>query len=168
MPHSFLTPAATVREAGTKGLGVFAKAPLPAGTTVAAFGGAVVERAAFDRLDESRRIHAIQIDDDLFMVGPEEPEAADMVNHSCEPNCGIVGNVLLVAMTDIAPGQELCFDYAMCDSDDYDEFVCACGTPSCRGLVTGADWMRADLQARYTGWFSSFIARRIRGQVGAG
>lgn len=168
MPYSFLVPTAVVRDAGAKGLGVYASAPIPAGTTVAAFGGTVLDRESFAALDEGRRVHSIQVDDDLFMVGPAQPEPADMFNHSCEPNCGLVGNVLLVAMTDVPAGQELCFDYAMCDSDDYDEFVCSCGTPSCRGLVTGADWMRPDLQARYAGWFSSFLARKIREQVEAG
>ena len=50
------------------------------------------------------------------------------MNHSCDPNCGIVGAVLLVAMRDIEPGDEICFDYAMTDTDDYDEFECTCGT----------------------------------------
>ena len=31
-------------------------------------------------------------------------------------------------MRDILAGEELCFDYAMTDTNDYDEFVCACGT----------------------------------------
>ena len=64
-------------------------------------------------------------------------------------------------MTDIEPGAEICFDYAMCDSDDYDEFVCACGTPTCRGLITGADWQRPEIQARYAGYFSPYLASKI-------
>ena len=70
-----------------------------------------------------------------------------------------------VAMRDIAAGEELTFDYAMSDDDDYDEFVCACGEPGCRGLVTGADWRRPELQDRYRGWFSNHIARRIEAEA---
>jgi uncharacterized protein len=40
---------------------------------------------------------------------------------------------------------------------------CRCGGTGCRGTVTGADWHRADLQARYRGHFSPFIERRIAG-----
>jgi hypothetical protein len=160
-PTSYLSPHAEHRGAGRKGDGVFATALIEAGTTIAAFGGRVTHRDDFERLDAHRRTHAIQIDEDLFLVSGVELDPADYVNHSCEPNAGILGSILVVAMRDIGPGEEICFDYAMCDADDYDEFVCECGTPSCRGLVTGADWMRPELQTRYAGYFSAYIGRRI-------
>jgi hypothetical protein len=31
----------------------------------------------------------------------------------------------------------------------------------CRGHVSGTDWMLSELQARYAGFFSPYIARRI-------
>ena len=163
---SWLTPRAELRDAGRKGLGIFAASPIGRGETVAGFGGQVYERSEFDRLDSHRRAHSIQIDTDLFLVIPgDHLEPADYANHSCEPNAGLLGNMLVVAMTDITPGEEICFDYAMCDADDYDEFVCECGTPSCRGLVTGADWKRPELQARYAGYFSSYLANRIAAEA---
>ena len=158
---SWLTPKAELRAAGRKGLGVFAAEPIAEGETVAGFGGQVVRGEEFDRLDEDRRAHSLQIDTDLYLVSPVDLDPADYVNHSCEPNAGLLGSVLVAAMTDIDPGAEICFDYAMCDADDYDEFVCECGTPSCRRLVTGADWKRPELQARYAGYFSSYLAKRI-------
>ena len=163
---SWLTPRAELGDAGRKGLGIFAMEPIARGETVAGFGGQVFERADFDRLDADRRSHSIQIDTDLYLVSPETLEPADYANHSCEPNAGLLGNVLVVAMTDIAPGEEICFDYAMCDAADYDEFVCECGTPACRRLVTGADWKRPELQARYAGYFSSYLATRIAAEAG--
>lgn len=161
MSQSFLTPKAEVREAGRKGLGLFATSAISAGETVAGFGGSVATRAEFDALSDERRIHAIQIDDELYMVGPAEYEPADMANHSCAPNCGIVGNILLVAMAPIAAGDEITFDYAMCDAADYDEFVCACDSEMCRKVVTSADWQRPELQQRYRGYISSYLQRRI-------
>jgi hypothetical protein len=159
--QSWLSPDASVASAGAKGVGVFATRPIPAGTTVAGFGGSVIERAEFDSLEEAWRTHALQIDDRLYMVSVPPFAPADHVNHSCEPNCGIIGTSLLVALRDIDPDEEICFDYAMTDTDDYDEFVCACGTVSCRGLVTGGDWKLSELQERYAGFFSSYITRRI-------
>jgi len=158
---SWLTPRAELRDAGPKGLGIFATAPIARGETVAGFGGQVFARDEFDALDAERRSHSIQIDAELYLVSPEQLEPADYANHSCEPNAGILGNVLVVAMTDIGPGEEICFDYAMCDAADYDEFVCGCAAPGCRGLVTGADWKRPELQLRYAGYFSSYLAGRI-------
>lgn len=161
MHQSWLTPLAQVRDAGAKGLGVFATADIPAGTTVAGFGGHVVERAEFDLLAEDLRTHSLQVDDRLYLVSLPPFAPADYVNHSCEPNCGIVGSLLLVTMTDVVAGEELCFDYAMTDTNDYDEFVCACGTPSCRRLITGGDWKLPELQERYRGYFSAYITRKI-------
>lgn len=166
MTHSsYLSPRAEVRDAGRKGRGIFATDAIARGETVAAFGGMVCDGEAFHRLSEHRRIHAIQIDEDLYMVGPDAPDPADYANHSCEPNAGILGNVLLVAMTDIASGEEICFDYAMCDVDDYDEFVCECGAPGCRRLITGADWKLPELQTRYAGHFSAYVMRKIAAEV---
>ena len=83
------------------------------------------------------------------------------MNHSCEPNCGFLGNVILVTMRDIEAGEELTFDYAMSDGCDYDEFECRCG----RAVLPGQGHrQRLDgpgLQRRYRGWFSPYLARRI-------
>ena len=77
-------------------------------------------------------------------------------NHSCEPNVGFGGNVVLVAMRDIAAGEELTTDYAL--FDDYEGGMdCACGTPSCRRRIDGRDWQRRDVQERYRGWFHTKI-----------
>ena len=158
---NWLTPQAQVRPVGGKGWGSFASVRIPAGTTVAGFGGFVVTRAVFDDFPEERRSRSIQVDDDLFLMSPVEPEPGDLLNHSCDPTCGLMGATLLVALRDIQPGEELSFDYATCDSADYDEFTCECGTQRCRGQDTGSDWTKPELQARYAGWFSPYLARKI-------
>ena len=68
---------------------------------------------------------------------------------------------MLIAMRDIEPGEELTFDYAMCDASDYDEFSCLCAMPGCRGIVTGADWRDPVLQAKYMGFHSPYLLKRI-------
>ena len=83
------------------------------------------------------------------------------MNHSCEPNCGFLGNVILVTIRDIAAGEELTFDYAMSDGCDYDEFECRCGQPSCRGKVTGNDWMVPDAPAALPRLVLALPGRRI-------
>ncbi len=160
MRQSWLGPSAERRPAGGKGSGIFAREAVPAGTTVAAFGGSVVDRAELYTLDDEVRTHALQIDDDLFIASFPPFDDGDYVNHSCDPNCGIVGSVLLVTMRDVRAGEELCFDYAMTDTDDYDQFECSCGTARCRGTVTGADWKEPELRERYRGWTSAHVARR--------
>jgi SET domain-containing protein len=161
MDYNWLSPKAQARPAEAKGWGSFAVEPIRAGETVAGFGGWVVTGEVLATLSHDRQSRSIQIDADLYLVSDETPEAGDMLNHSCEPNCGLLGQTLLVAMRDIEPGEELCFDYAMCDASDYDEFRCMCGHPNCREVVTGSDWRDPALQEKYAGWFSPYLARRI-------
>jgi len=159
--QSWLSPSAVTRESAGKGLGVFATEPIAAGTTVAAFCGIVVDGAELRALGDGVCHHALQIDEDLFLASVPPFDPGDYVNHSCDPNCGIVGSVLLVTRRAVAAGEELCFDYAMTDADDYDEFTCKCGTPQCREVVRGTDWKRPELQERYAGWFSAYLERRL-------
>lgn len=161
MDLNWLTPLADVQPAGGKGWGSYATSRIPAGTTVAGFGGYVVPREVLDALPHDRASRSIQVDEDLYLLSAAEPEPGDMFNHSCEPTCGLMGATILVALRDIEPGEELTFDYATCDGSDYDEFSCLCGQPTCRGTITGADWRLPELHAKYHGWFSPYLAKRI-------
>jgi SET domain-containing protein len=158
---SYVAPGVAVRDAGTKGRGLFAQRRFEKGDTIAACGGRVVEYQEFSRLSEELRTHSLQIDDTLFLVCDPDFEPIEFLNHSCEPNVGMRGNVLFVALRAVEAGEELCYDYAMSDTNDYDEFVCECDMPSCRRLITGGDWKLPELQERYSGYFSAYIERRI-------
>src|ERR1700739_3834511 len=65
-----------------------------------------------------------------------------------------------VALRDIRMGEELTADYAMTDDEPY-EMTYSCGRPSCRGTISGFDWRKPEIQAKYAGYFSWFIQRRI-------
>ena len=81
-------------------------------------------------------------------------------NHSCDPNIAIQANIVFVAMRDITPDEELTHDWATADDLDY-VMECKCGSPNCRGTITGKDWMKKELQEKYRGWFCWFIQRKI-------
>ncbi len=108
----------------------------------------------------------IQVTDDLF-IGPTTPKEREggmmHLNHSCEPNLGVAGQIVFVALRDIVKDEELTFDYAMTDDEPY-EMRCNCGATNCRGVVTGRDWMKKEVQQQYDGYFSWFIQRRIDAQ----
>jgi hypothetical protein len=72
------------------------------------------------------------------------------------------GEITFVAMRDIRAGEELTHDWAMTDDDDY-SVECQCGAPICRKTLTGKDWRRSELQARYAGYFSAYLARKMSG-----
>ena len=71
--------------------------------------------------------------------------------------------VTLVARTDIAPGVEVTMDYAMHFADPGWTMrnQCNCGSPQCRQLITGKDWMIEEIQKRYGDHFSPFLNKLI-------
>lgn len=159
--HNFLTPLAETHIVETKGYGSFARQAIVKGTIVATFGGLVANRSELAKYPEERQRRSMQIDLDLYLVGPVEREPGDCINHSCAPNCGMRNASQLVAMHDIKEGSELTFDYAMGDTSSYDEFVCSCSSEHCRGAVSGSDWRRDDVRQRYVGFFSPYVQRLI-------
>ncbi len=88
-------------------------------------------------------------------------------NHSGNPNLGMRGEITFVAMRDICEGEELTHDWATTDDDDY-SVECKCGAHNCRQILTDKDWQRADLQKRYAGYFSAYLAHNIARQVMVG
>lgn len=149
-----------------KGRAVFAQSPISAGELLAVWGGAVITLAQAYALPRHERAQCLQVEDDLVIwTAHSQQSIADWINHSCNPNSGMLGQIGLIAMRSIRPGEEICFDYAMCGGCDLDEFKCACNHSECRGYVSGHDWQRRDLQVKYQGYFSPFLQRRIRTQL---
>ena len=159
---SYCTPKIELRPCAEKGgFGLFAIEPITVNELIAMWGGQVVTTEDLAFFPIERQTHGIQIHEDLYLIPVTHGEPGDYFNHSCDPNCGLDTPISLVAMRDIQVGEEVCFDYAMSDSSDYDEFECHCGSDNCRKTVTGRDWQRRDLQERYDGYFSPYLQRRI-------
>ncbi len=161
---SYRSSETEVRESKIHGRGLFAKTGIAKGEIVAIKGGHIVDRETLRR-DITPRLGPveIQIDDDLFIapVNDDERELSMLYsNHSCEPNIGLRGETTFVAMRDIRAGQELTHDWAMTDNDDY-SIECNCGANNCREKLTGKDWQRPELQQKYAGYFSAYLARKI-------
>jgi SET domain-containing protein len=66
---------------------------------------------------------------------------AMFINHSCDPNCesdSVDGRVFIMAIRDIAAGEELTYEYNLFDSDDTGA-DCYCGAEKCRGTMFSED-----------------------------
>jgi hypothetical protein len=132
------------------------------GEMVASFGGNVIAQRELANYPADRVSRSLQLNEDTYLLSGNVPEPGDMINHSCEPNCGIAGTSSVQAIRDIEVDEELTFDYAMSDSSEYDEFSCACGREKCREKITGMDWQNKDLQTKYRNYFSSDIEKLIK------
>jgi uncharacterized protein len=163
--RSWITPKAVKGGASAiEGQGVHAVEAIAAGEVVAVKGGHILNGPAVAGLPDAIRDSVFPIAADCFLAALAQDEFDGVmmrVNHSCEPNLGMGGNVLLVSIRDIAAGEELTIDYALFLGDPGFAMECRCGAAACRTVVKGTDWMRADLQERYRGWFSWWLQQKI-------
>src|SRR6516162_701807 len=144
------------RTSSIHGRGLFSKDPIKKGEIAVVKGGYILTKIQRDEVGKALGPSEIQITEDLF-IGPtaeNEREGGMMhLNHSCEPNLGLQGQIVFVALRDITANEELTADYAMTDDEAY-EMQCKCGAETCRGVITGTDWRKPEIQRKYNGYFS--------------
>ena len=162
-PLSYHSPKTAVRPSPIHGRGLFATTDIAKDEIVGVKGGHIVTREQLEEITPLLGPVEIQIDDDLFIapVAEEEREGSMLYsNHSCDANLGISGEITFVALRDIAAGEVLTHDWCITDNGDY-SLRCNCGSPNCRGTLTGKDWQRSDLQKKYSGYFSTYLQKKI-------
>ena len=152
-----------IRKSDTEGRGLFAKDPIREGEIVSVRGGHIITRQMEKEIIKPDGYWGYPIADE-FVLAPlntQEVESVMMfLNHSCEPNVGILGQIIFVAMRNIDSGEELTIDYAMFGANN-EPMRCNCRSSSCRGLITDSDWKIKRLQVKYRGYFSSYIQLKI-------
>jgi uncharacterized protein len=131
------------------GRGVFAQRRFAAGETVAEIHGEVISDPDYGS------DYCI----DLGGGGVLEPSAPFcFLNHGCQPNCELTGRTTwddhvavlrhktwLMALADIAPGDEMTIDYAWPATS---AIPCLCGGPQCRGWIVAPDQLSQVIAAR--------------------
>jgi SET domain-containing protein len=138
-------PRLIVRSSNIHAAGCYTLDPIKNGSLVLEYNGPRISK----RLADER--YAERIVTYLFGVaGTNEVidgfGTAMFVNHSCDPNCEtdeVKGRIYIRAIRDIAPGEELLYEYNLYDSED-DDADCYCGASQCRGTMF-SDW---ELQRR--------------------
>lgn len=125
---------------GTNHLGkaVYAKRKFKAGQFIMLFHGDVLSSSQINEQGISRH-YIIQVGIDKYL-GPSGL-ADDFVNHSCDPNAGIVisnETVYLFTIKPIEIGDEITWDYASTSTEDLN-MVCNCNTASCRKIISNFD-----------------------------
>lgn len=165
--QSWLSPKIEVKKSSVDKKGVFAKKPIGKGEIISISGGSIVSEKEYRKLKKKRfkdiEHFAIKVADGFYLVSGKdgELEADDFYNHSCDPNAGIKGHLIIEAMKNIKTGEEITYDYAVTDCEKTDGFKCSCGKKNCRGRVAGNDWKKPELQKKYKGYFSWHIQEKI-------
>src|SRR6266704_2435573 len=121
-----------VSRSAINGRGVFSRKFIPAGASVVECCGLIQHR------DEVRvDARAMQVGPDTYLAeDPKSPSVDDFLNHSCRPNLGFEnGSLMLYALRDIKPGEELAFDYSTTMNELGWSIKCRCRAENCRGRV---------------------------------
>lgn len=165
MQKSWHHPSIQVAQRNNRGRGLVAFEPIAKGTVLVRTHGRTITTAEIATMKHP--YHPFQIEKDVLLAPVDESsmDGIFLTNHSCDPNAGILAKVELVALRDIKPQEEICFDYAMTDSDPQGlathTMQCHCESGHCRKIVTDLDWRNPTIQHKYKGYFSEYLAVRI-------
>lgn len=163
MPISYHSPKTAIRKSFVHGYGLFAIKPIKKGEIVVIKGGHIFNERILKKVKDKISEAYFQIEDD-FVIGPlkksEVKKNKLYINHSCDPNIGIRGQITLIAMRNIKAGEELTYDWAMEDPGGW-KMKCNCGAKNCRKIITGKDWKNPKLQRKYKGYFSAYLQEKI-------
>jgi hypothetical protein len=158
----WVSEAAIVAPSPIAGSGLFASAALDAATVVVRLGGRLLTTAELDELlrTSDRYVDTLTVFGDVHLVLPPATKV-HYGNHSCDPNLWHTGPYEIATRRPVEAGEELTIDYATHTGAPGFTMECACEATNCRGVVTGDDWRRPDLQARYAGHWVPALAGRI-------
>lgn len=123
-----------VREAGSKGRGVYARRALRRGDFIFRRRHArVLTSAELDDATDWERVHLCELGFDRYAV--LAPPGC-YLNHSCDPSAMRHG-VTVFAWRDIDAGDEITIDYRL-NAFDGSSWPCECGAAICTGTVVGS------------------------------
>jgi uncharacterized protein len=160
---SWLDPRIDVRDSPIHGRGLFARESFGSGEVAVIWGGTVFSEAEI-KAGKAKAGTITLVEEGIYLGDPTgAPEGADYgLNHSCDSNLWMRDAITLVTREVIEEDEELTLDYSLWETDPERVLApCRCGSPLCRGQVTGADWRLPDLQERYREHFSPVIGKWI-------
>lgn len=139
---------------GVHGWGLFARDFIPRGERVIEYVGERITKAEAERREDARLARLAAGGDGCVYVfelrgrhdidGAVPWNPARRINHSCAPNCESEedrGHIWIVARRDIAPGEELTYDYGFSLAESR-HHPCRCGAADCVGVIVerGQRW----------------------------
>ncbi|MHB1526459.1 MAG: SET domain-containing protein-lysine N-methyltransferase [Candidatus Dormibacteria bacterium] len=150
-----------IRDAGTKGSGVFSLRDFPMGAFIFRRRyGRIVANRDIPSLPAVDRVHLCELDFDTSAV--LLPPGC-YLNHACDPNAMRSG-VKVFAWQPIRAGEEITIDYRL-NAFGGDRWTCACGSPGCTGEVVGSFFsLDEDQQRLYLPFAPAFIQLECRRQ----
>jgi len=143
-----------VRDAGVKGLGVFALRDFAKGEFIfRRRHGRVVRNEEIPTLSEDEQRHLCELDWETIAV---LLSPGCYLNHSCSPNAMRSGTKVF-SWRDVQVGEEIRIDYRLNAFAD-ERWECSCGSASCQGYIVGSFFsLDEEVQQTYLPYAPEFI-----------
>jgi uncharacterized protein len=129
-----LASGLSVMKSRLHGFGCFATVHIPKNYAIAEYAGERITRIeAMQRMRRPGVKRISELNADLYIDGSVHGNETQYINHSCEPNADVFiidGFMIIFALREIVPGEEITVDYL--NSFEEDQAVCLCRTSSCR------------------------------------
>jgi len=131
-----------VGTSGIAGQGLFAGQDIKRGTKIIRYIGEKITHEESDRRLAAGNVYIFGLDERYAIDGSTHKNPARYINHACDPNCHTeqFGNTIwIVAIRDIAAGEELTYNYGYEVNDEPIE-PCSCGAKTCCGYILGPQY----------------------------
>lgn len=164
--HSFLSPKCEVRNSKLGGKGVFCKKDILKDEIIAIWGGKIYSESEISQLSKNfphLETHPVTVWEGYYL-GPLDPYQSDDVeamNHSCNPNAGIKGQLLVIARRKINKEEEICFDYDTTEIGAV-PFNCYCGSRECRKIIDGSSWKNPEFIKKNADYLSYYVQEIVK------
>ena len=128
--------------------GLYASQDIRKGTKIIQYKGKIITTKQSDnspKFDNNKAIYLFNLNKRYDLDGDFKFNTARLINHSCDPNCEVLGEGLklwIYAMKNINKGEELSYDYGFTFDQDFRQFPCKCGSKNCIGYIVreGSRW----------------------------
>jgi len=137
-----------IRSSSIHAAGCYTTTPIRKGTLIVEYTGPRITKEEADvKYADSPTTYLFGVGDGSTVI--DGHGAAMFLNHCCDPNCEteeIDGKVWIMAIRNIAAGEELTYDYHLYDGDE-DEALCNCGAKTCRKSMYSPEELRRRARA---------------------
>jgi uncharacterized protein len=132
-----------IRSSAIHAAGCYTTSPIRKNSLVVEYTGPRISKELADeRYRNSPTTYLFGVGDGSMVI--DGHGTAMFINHSCDPNCETDerdGKVWIIALRNIAPGEELTYDYNLYDGDE-DDARCNCGAGNCRQTMYSPEEIR--------------------------
>ncbi len=121
--------------------GLYASKNIKTGTRIIQYKGRIIKKYESEenpKFDNNKRIYIFDLNKKYDLDGDYSYNTARLINHSCNPNCEVIGEGLrlwIEAIKDIKKGEELSYDYGFVFDENFKDHPCYCKSYNCCGYI---------------------------------